>query len=99
MVTCHYNGHCLTVWAFDYLLQWTDEFNEFFTQFGEVTEHQIMRDHSTNRSRGFGFITFDTEQAVDDLLARGNKLELAGTQVSRYQLISILLYHPLFTGF
>ncbi|KAF9666359.1 hypothetical protein SADUNF_Sadunf16G0221300 [Salix dunnii] len=58
-----------------------DEFKEFFTQFGEVTEHQIMRDHSTNRSRGFGFITFDTEQAVDDLLARGNKLELAGTQV------------------
>uniref|UniRef100_A0A3N7G7M3 RRM domain-containing protein n=1 Tax=Populus trichocarpa TaxID=3694 RepID=A0A3N7G7M3_POPTR len=38
-----------------------DEFKEFFTQFGEVTEHQIMRDHSTNRSRGFRFITFDTE--------------------------------------
>ncbi|KAJ6298636.1 hypothetical protein OIU76_019735 [Salix suchowensis] len=66
-----------------------DEFKEFFTQFGEVTEHQIMRDHSTNRSRGFGFITFDAEQAVDDLLSRGNKLELAGTQVSRYQLISM----------
>lgn len=42
-----------------------------------------MRDHSTSRSRGFGFITFDMEQAVDDLLARGNRLELAGAQVSR----------------
>jgi hypothetical protein len=41
-----------------------------------------MRDHSTSRSRGFGFITFDTEQAVDDLLAKGNRLELAGAQVS-----------------
>lgn len=41
-----------------------------------------MRDHSTSRSRGFGFVTFDTEQAVDDLLAQGNKLELAGAQVS-----------------
>ncbi|KAH9742469.1 RNA-binding (RRM/RBD/RNP motifs) family protein [Citrus sinensis] len=58
-----------------------DEFKDFFMQFGEVQEHQIMRDHSTSRSRGFGFITFDTEQAVDDLLAKGNKLELAGAQV------------------
>lgn len=41
-----------------------------------------MRDHSTNRSRGFGFITFDTEKAVDDLIATGNKIEFAGTQVS-----------------
>ncbi|KAJ9152858.1 hypothetical protein P3X46_026370 [Hevea brasiliensis] len=58
-----------------------DEFKEFFMQYGEVIEHQIMRDHSTNRSRGFGFITFDSEETVDDLLAKGNKLELAGTQV------------------
>ncbi|PON47604.1 Splicing factor-like protein [Trema orientale] len=58
-----------------------DEFRDFFSQFGEVKEHQIMRDHATSRSRGFGFITFETEQAVDDLLAKGNKLEMAGAQV------------------
>ncbi|XP_043725581.1 heterogeneous nuclear ribonucleoprotein 1-like isoform X2 [Telopea speciosissima] len=58
-----------------------DEFKDFFAKFGEVKEHQIMRDHATSRSRGFGFITFDTEQAVDDLLAEGNKLDLAGAQV------------------
>ncbi|KAE8686404.1 hypothetical protein F3Y22_tig00111067pilonHSYRG00067 [Hibiscus syriacus] len=34
-----------------------------------------MRDHATNRSRGFGFITFETEQAVDDLLEKGNKID------------------------
>lgn len=50
-------------------------------QYGEVQEHQIMRDHSTSRSRGFGFITFQTEEAVDELLAKGNKVELAGAQV------------------
>ncbi|KAI4348198.1 hypothetical protein L6164_008952 [Bauhinia variegata] len=58
-----------------------DEFRDFFTQYGEVQDHQIMRDHSTNRSRGFGFITFDSEEAVEDLLAKGNKIEFAGAQV------------------
>ncbi|CAA2987606.1 heterogeneous nuclear ribonucleo 1 [Olea europaea subsp. europaea] len=58
-----------------------DEFKDFFSMFGEVKEQQIMRDHSSGRSRGFGFITFETEQSVDDILANGNRLEFAGAQV------------------
>lgn len=59
-----------------------DEFRDFFSKFGEVKEQQIMRDHSTGRSRGFGFITFESDQSVDDLLTKGNKLDFSGTQVS-----------------
>ncbi|VVB09387.1 unnamed protein product [Arabis nemorensis] len=58
-----------------------DEFKEFFKQFGELKEHQIMRDHSTGRSRGFGFVTYESEDMVDLLLAKGNRIELSGTQV------------------
>uniref|UniRef100_A0A1D1YXU5 Putative RNA-binding protein C660.15 n=1 Tax=Anthurium amnicola TaxID=1678845 RepID=A0A1D1YXU5_9ARAE len=58
-----------------------DEFRNFFAKFGGIKEHQIMRDHSNNRSRGFGFITFLTEQAVDDLLAQGNRIDFAGVRV------------------
>ncbi|CAI9763180.1 unnamed protein product [Fraxinus pennsylvanica] len=58
-----------------------DEFKDFFSKFGELKEQQIMRDHSSGRSRGFGFITFETEQSVDDILANGNRLEFAGAQV------------------
>ncbi|KAJ7974629.1 Heterogeneous nuclear ribonucleoprotein 1 [Quillaja saponaria] len=58
-----------------------DELRDFFSSYGDIREQQIMRDHSTNRSRGFGFITFDSEEAVDDLLSKGNKIEFAGTQV------------------
>ncbi|XP_010555950.1 PREDICTED: heterogeneous nuclear ribonucleoprotein A3 homolog 2-like isoform X2 [Tarenaya hassleriana] len=58
-----------------------DEFKEFFMQFGEVKEHQIMRDHSSGRSRGFGFVTYDNEDVVDDLLVKGNRIEFAGAQV------------------
>ncbi|KAJ8427660.1 hypothetical protein Cgig2_027449 [Carnegiea gigantea] len=58
-----------------------EEFKDFFSKFGEVKEHQIMRDHFSNRSRGFGFITFESEEAVDGLLSKGNRIEFAGTKV------------------
>ena len=72
------------LWMVLFLIQrctCADEFRDFFTRYGEVKDHQIMRDHSTNRSRGFGFITFDSEEAVDDLLSMGNKIDFAGSQV------------------
>lgn len=72
------------LWMVLFLIQrctCADEFRDFFTRYGEVKDHQIMRDHSTNRSRGFGFITFESEEAVDDLLSMGNKIDFAGAQV------------------
>ncbi|XP_038978408.1 heterogeneous nuclear ribonucleoprotein 1-like [Phoenix dactylifera] len=58
-----------------------DEFKDFFSKYGKVVDHQIIRDHATNRPRGFGFIIFDSEQVVDDLLTKGNMIDLAGSQV------------------
>lgn len=45
-------------------------------------EHEIIRDHTTKRSRGFGFVVFDNEKVVDNILANGNMIDMAGTQVS-----------------
>lgn len=59
----------------------SDEFKSYFSSFGSVVEHQIMQDHSTGRSRGFGFVTFDNEQVVEDILAHGKMHELGGKQV------------------
>lgn len=36
----------------------------------------------TKRSRGFGFIVFDSEQTVDEILVNGNMIDMNGTQVS-----------------
>ncbi|KAJ6751840.1 hypothetical protein OIU85_002274 [Salix viminalis] len=58
-----------------------DEFQNFFSKYGKVVEHQIIRDHETNRSRGFGFIIFDSEEVVDEMLSNGNMIDMAGTQV------------------
>ncbi|KAL5669771.1 hypothetical protein ACJX0J_021992, partial [Zea mays] len=57
-----------------------DEFKSFFARYGTVVDHQIMFDHETKRSRGFGFIVFASEQVVDDLLANGNMVDLAGSK-------------------
>lgn len=41
------------------------DFNEFFSQFGSIIDAQLMIDKDTGRSRGFGFITYDSPDAVD----------------------------------
>ncbi|MED6112754.1 hypothetical protein PIB30_064481 [Stylosanthes scabra] len=58
-----------------------DEFKSFFMKYGKVVEHEIIRDHATKRSRGFGFIVFDSEKVVDNMLADGNMIDMSGTQV------------------
>ncbi|KAK3017278.1 hypothetical protein RJ639_007390 [Escallonia herrerae] len=58
-----------------------DEFKSFFSKYGKVVEHEIIRDHVTKRSRGFGFIVFDNEQVVDTILVNGNMIDMSGTQV------------------
>lgn len=36
-----------------------DGLSQFFSQFGAVTDSIVMMDHVQNRSRGFGFVTFE----------------------------------------
>lgn len=40
-----------------------------------------MLDHKTGRSRGFGFVTFDNEDAVEKIFTDGQIHELGGKQV------------------
>ncbi|KMT02287.1 hypothetical protein BVRB_9g206040 [Beta vulgaris subsp. vulgaris] len=58
-----------------------DELKEFFSNYGKVVEHEIIVDHATKRSRGFGFVVFDNEKVVDDILADGNMIEMNGSRV------------------
>lgn len=43
------------------------EFKGYFERFGGITDVVVMHDNATNRPRGFGFITFDSEEAVEDV--------------------------------
>ncbi|KAK1091256.1 hypothetical protein LTR48_006678 [Friedmanniomyces endolithicus] len=45
-----------------------DDFANFFRNFGNVLDATLMMDKETGRPRGFGFVTFDSEAAVDRTL-------------------------------
>ncbi|KDP36443.1 hypothetical protein JCGZ_09513 [Jatropha curcas] len=45
-----------------------NDFKKYFDQFGTITDVVVMYDHNTQRPRGFGFITYDSEEAVDKVL-------------------------------
>ncbi|KAF6161909.1 hypothetical protein GIB67_014111 [Kingdonia uniflora] len=46
------------------------DFKMYFDQFGMITDVVVMYDHNTQRPRGFGFITFDSEEAVEKVLLK-----------------------------
>uniref|UniRef100_A0A3B3RZX8 Musashi RNA binding protein 2 n=1 Tax=Paramormyrops kingsleyae TaxID=1676925 RepID=A0A3B3RZX8_9TELE len=43
---------------------------DYFGKFGEIRECMVMRDPTTKRSRGFGFVTFADAASVDKVLAQ-----------------------------
>ncbi|ONK79559.1 uncharacterized protein A4U43_C01F7610 [Asparagus officinalis] len=45
-----------------------DEFRQYFQNYGNVADVVVMYDQNTQRPRGFGFISFDNEDAVDRVL-------------------------------
>ncbi|KAJ7972611.1 Heterogeneous nuclear ribonucleoprotein 1 [Quillaja saponaria] len=45
-----------------------DGFHQYFESYGHVADVVMMYDQNTQRPRGFGFITFDSEEAVDRVL-------------------------------
>lgn len=60
---------------------------EFFGQFGNVLDAHVMLDRETNRSKGFGFVTFEDAESVDKaLMAQG--LELEGKPISVAERVS-----------
>jgi hypothetical protein len=51
----------------------SEEFRSFFEQFGPVMESIVLVDKATNRSRGFGFVTFENVCTAKKLLAIGHR--------------------------
>ncbi|KAK5684353.1 hypothetical protein LTS10_004221 [Elasticomyces elasticus] len=62
-----------------------EDFAGFFRGFGNVLDATLMMDKETGRPRGFGFVTFDSEAAVDRTLEGPLSICGKGIEVKRAQ--------------
>lgn len=45
-----------------------DALKAYFSKYGELVDHVVMKDGQTGRSRGFGFVTYSNSSMVDELM-------------------------------
>ena len=55
-----------------------DELQIAFSNFGKVVDAKVVLDRATGRSRGFGFVTFESHAAADEAITQMNGRELDG---------------------
>ncbi|XP_058082299.1 glycine-rich RNA-binding protein RZ1A [Magnolia sinica] len=53
-----------------------------FEKFGHLTEAKVVVDRFSGRSRGFGFVTFDDEAAMEDAIRAMNGMDLDGRSIT-----------------
>ncbi|KAF4454201.1 hypothetical protein F53441_3201 [Fusarium austroafricanum] len=56
----------------------TDSLRAGFEQFGTVTDAIVMTDRETGRSRGFGFVTFGSQEEASAAINAMNEQEFEG---------------------
>ena len=58
-----------------------DSLRELFASVGEVIEAMVITDRMSGRSKGFGFVTFATEEAAQAAIAQLNEKEVDGRKI------------------
>lgn len=58
-----------------------DDLRAAFEPFGQVTSAKVIMDRETGRSKGFGFVEMDSEDAAQKAIKEMNGKELAGRTV------------------
>ncbi len=55
-----------------------EQLQDAFAQFGEVMEARVITDRDTGRSRGFGFVTFEDNEAGEKAMEAMHGSDLDG---------------------
>ncbi|KIJ67533.1 hypothetical protein HYDPIDRAFT_149199, partial [Hydnomerulius pinastri MD-312] len=58
-----------------------DTLHQAFSEFGQVTDSIVMKDRETGRSRGFGFVTFNSSAEAEAAIAGLHEQELDGRRL------------------
>ncbi|CAI9304302.1 unnamed protein product [Lactuca saligna] len=53
-----------------------------FSKFGHLLDAKVVVDKESGRSRGFGFVTFDEKQAMEDAIEAMNGMDLDGRNIT-----------------
>ncbi|MBO1915304.1 hypothetical protein J4G37_62060, partial [Microvirga sp. 3-52] len=53
-----------------------------FASYGDVLDSKVITDRETGRSRGFGFVTFSSEQSMLEAIEAMNGKELDGRNIT-----------------
>ena len=65
-------------------LSWTmtdDDLSNLFTQYGTVSSAKILKDKMNGRSKGFGFVEMEDEEAAKTAIANLNESEVQGRKL------------------
>lgn len=65
-------------------LSWTmtdEDLSNLFTQYGTVTSAKILKDKMNGRSKGFGFVEMEDEEAAKTAIANLNESEVQGRKL------------------
>lgn len=58
-----------------------DSLRELFASVGEIVEAMVITDRMSGRSKGFGFVTFATEETAQAAIAQLNEKEIEGRKI------------------
>ncbi|RMD52321.1 RNA-binding protein [Candidatus Parcubacteria bacterium] len=56
--------------------------NNIFSKYGKILSARIVKDRMTNRSRGFGFVEFDNEDAANAAVNDLNESQVEGRAIT-----------------
>ena len=59
-----------------------DKLKELFSSYGEIEEVNLIKDKFSNRSKGFGFITFTNDEDADKAISEMNEKEVEGRKLT-----------------
>ena len=60
----------------------SEDLNEIFAEYGDVTSAKVITDKFTGRSRGFGFVEMADEEAGKKAIEELNEAEYAGKTIN-----------------
>ena len=65
-------------------LSWSvddDKLKELFSVYGEISEATVIKDRYSGKSKGFGFVTFSSDEAANKAISEMNGKEVEGREL------------------